>query len=582
MATLAETRTSVAPKRRSGVGTSTLLMSLLTLGVAVATVVPVAIALIASFRTAPVGQPGVWTASGIIRILHDPTTANVIWTTVWLALLRASLATALAVLLAWILARTDCPFRAQLEVLLLLSFFFPLVGRVLAWAVLLSPRTGYINQLLRLLPFFSGLTRGPLNIFSYYGVIGVSALGFSGVLTILLLPAFRGMDASLEESARMSGASPRATLLRIIVPLMKPAILAAFILSLVRVLSGFETEVFLGTPAGIFVFTNKIYQAMEGLFPPDYPTAFTMVLLLLLVTFALVIVNWMLVGRRNYTTVSGRSYSARPSRLGPWRWVAFAFVAGYLFLSVVLPALVIIQTSFLNLVGFNVLDAASYSFKNWNDILSLEIPRQSIGNSLFVGIVATTIGVAIYSVVSYVIVKTNFRGRRLLDLAAWVPWAVPALVLGLGLLWTILLSPFGFLYGSLALLIIAFIAAGFPIGTRIMGASMMQIGNELEESARIHGASWTTAFWRIVIPLVRNGAVTAWVLGFTFAFNDLSLVVFLYGPKSTVLPALFLSLWNGGALERASVAAVIMTSINLIVVLVMRRLARLGISNAIG
>jgi len=579
--TLAGSAEHIARPRIGGVQTSTLLMSGLTLLVAVLTVTPVAIALVASFRTAPVGQHGIWTFSGVATVIHDPTTARVIWTTVWLAVVRAGLATLLAVVLAWILARTDCPLRGGLEIVLLLSLFFPLVGRVLAWAVLASPRTGYINQLLRMLPFVGG-TRGPLNIFSYEGVIFVSVLGFSGLLTVLMLPAFRGIDASLEESARMCGASARTTLFRIIVPLMRPAIVAAFVLSMVRVLSGFETEVFLGTPAGVFVFTNKIYQAMEGLFPPDYPTAFTMVLLLLAVTFLLVVLNWIIVGRRNYTTITGRSYSARPMRLGRLRWLAFAFVAFYFLLSLILPAIVIIQTSFINIVGFDVLNPDSYSLRNWNAILSLQLPRQSIGNSLFVGIVATTLGVGLYSIVSYVIVKTDFRGRRALDLAAWVPWGVPALVLGLGLLWTVLLSPLGFLYGTLPLLIVAFIIAGFPIGTRIMSASMMQTGRELEESARVHGASWPVTFWRIVLPLVRNGAVTAWVLGFTFAFSDLSLVVFLYGPRSSVLPSLFLSLWNGGSLERASVAAVIMTAINLAIVLVMRRLARIGISSAIG
>jgi iron(III) transport system permease protein len=556
-------------------------MGALTLAVAVLTVTPVAVALVASFRTAPVGQAGVWTLSGIVNVAKDPSTLSIVWTTVWMGVIRAGLATLIAVMLAWILARTDCPFRAQLEVVLLLSFFFPLVGRILGWAVLASPRTGYLNQLLRLLPFVSGRT-GPLNVFSYPGVIFVSALGFSGVLTILMLPAFRGMDASLEESARMSGASARSTLFRIIVPLMRPVILASFVLALVRVLSGFETEVFLGTPAGVVVFTNKIYLALQGVFPPDYPTAFTMVLLLLFITFLLVVFNWAMIGRRNYTTVTGRSYSARPMRLGSLRWLAFGFVGLYLTLSFILPALVIIQTSFINIVGFDVLNPDSYSFRNWNTILTLQIPRQSFANSLIVSIVATTVGVAVYSVVSYVIVKTNFRGRRALDLAAWVPWGVPALVLGLGLLWTVLLSPLGFLYGSLALLGIAFVIAGFPIGTRVMTASMMQTGKELEESARVHGASWVVTFWRVVIPLVRGGAITAWVLGFSFAFSDLALVVFLYGPHSTVLPTLFLSLWRGGSLERASVAAVIMTAINLFVVLTMRRLARVGISNALG
>ena len=176
-----------------------------------------------------------------------------------------------------------------------------------------------------------------------------------------------------------------------------------------------------------------------------------MVLLLLIITFMLVIVNWIMIGRRNYTTVTGRSYSARPMRLGPMRWLAFAFVGGYLTLSFILPALVIIQTSYINIIGFDVLNPDSYSFRNWETILSLQIPRQSFINSLIVSLVATTIGVCLYSLVSYVIVKTDFKGRRALDLAAWVPWAVPALVLGLGLSWTVLLSPLGFLYGSLAL-----------------------------------------------------------------------------------------------------------------------------------
>ena len=168
MSTLAGSAERVVRPTRGGIQTSTMIMGLLTVFVAVMTVTPVAVALVASFRTAPVGQPGVWTVSGIVNVARDPATLRVVWTTLWMGLLRAGLATLIAVMIAWILARTDCPFRGQLEVVLLLSFFFPIVGRILGWAVLLSPRTGYINQLLRVLPFFSGRT-GPLNIFSYPG-----------------------------------------------------------------------------------------------------------------------------------------------------------------------------------------------------------------------------------------------------------------------------------------------------------------------------------------------------------------------------------------------------------------------------
>lgn len=569
--------------RASGgrVQASTLVMGLLTLAVAALTVVPVGVALVASFRTAPPGQPGIWTLRGFVSVLADARTLHIIWTTAWLAVVRAGLATLLAILLAWILARTDCPLRGALELFLLLSFFFPIVGRILGWAVLASPRTGYLNQLLRLLPFLSNRVSGPLNIYSYGGVIFVSAMSFSALLTILLLPAFRGMDASLEESARMCGASARSTLLHIVIPLMRPAIVAAFVLALIRVLSGFETEVFLGTQAGIYVFTNEIYQSMEGIFPPDYPRAFTMIFLLLVVAFVLVLLNWRLIGRRNYTTVTGRSYSARPMRLGRVRWLAFAFVVLYVLLGFVLPALVILQTSFINLVGFDVLNPASYSLSHWQSILSLEGPRQSLVNSLILAIGAGTIGMILYSLVAYVVAKTDFGARRLLDLAAWVPWGVPALALGLGVLWTVLFSPLGFLYGSLALMVLALIIAGFPLGTRVMSAAMLQTGKELEESARIHGASWTSSFLRILIPLVRNGFVTGWVLTFSFAFSDLAIVVFLYGPRSSVLSTLFLSLWRAGSLEQASVAAVIMMVINLTVVLFVRRVTCTGLSNVV-
>ena len=154
----------------------------------------------------------------------------------------------------------------------------------------------------------------------------MSVTGWATLLAIFLIPAFRNMDAALEESARMCGASPRRTVVRIVVPLLRPAILAAFVLSLTRLLSSFETEVFLGTSSGIYVLTNKIYERMVQIFPRTSRTGMTMAVMLLVITFGLVLVNWRLLGKRDYTTVSGRGYSARPMPLGRLRWVAFGFV----------------------------------------------------------------------------------------------------------------------------------------------------------------------------------------------------------------------------------------------------------------
>jgi iron(III) transport system permease protein len=561
---------------RSRVEALASLPTLLLVTVAVLTVTPVVTALVAGFRDAPPGRPGAVSLESIrasLVVIAQPEVWQILWTTVWLSSVRAVLALLLAIVLSWIIARTDCPFRERLEFLLILSFFFPLLGKVLGWALLLSPQKGYLNQLLRQLPFFPGDT-GPLDIFSYGGLIFVSVTGWATLLTIFLVPAFRNMDASLEESARMCGASQRRTIVRILVPLLRPAILAAFILSLTRLLSSFETEVFLGSSSGIYVLTNKIYERMVQIFPPDFRTGMTMAVLLLVITFGLVLVNWKLLGTREYTTVTGRGYSARPMPLGRLRWPAFGFVVLFFVVSVVLPAAVLIQVSFIRFLGLNIFELDSYTFDNWRRMLTLRVNQAALTNSLIMSVVATTVGMVLYSLVSYVVTRSRYRGRRLLDLAAWVPWAVPSLILGLGLLWAVLLSPLAVLYGTLTLLILAHVVRGFPFGTQIMGSSMIQISKELEEAARIHHASWTSTFRRIWLPLLKNGFVAGWVIQFTVSFSDLATVAFLYGAKSTVLPTLFLSQWSNGRLEEAAVAALMMTGVVLGVVVVVRRLVQ--------
>src|SRR5215831_9695861 len=552
------------------------LPTLLLVVVAVLTITPVVTALFAGFRDAPPGRPGTISWDSIrasFEVMTQPDVWRIVWTTVWLSTVRAVLALALAIALAWIIARTDCPFRNRLEFLLILSFFFPLLGKVLGWALLLSPQKGYLNQLLRHLSFFRGDT-GPLDVFSYGGLVFVSVTGWATLLAIFLVPAFRNMDAALEESARMCGASPRRTIMRIVVPLLRPAILAGFILALTRLLSSFETEVFLGTSAGIYVLTNKIYERMVEIFPPDYRAGMTMAVLLLLITFALVLVNWKALGTRDYTTVTGRGYSVRPMPLGKLRWVAFAFVVLFFIVSVALPAVMLIQVSFIRFVGLDVFDPGSYTLDHWRRMLTLRVNKLALTNSLVMSITATTLGMILYSIVSYVVTRSRYPGRRLLDLAAWVPWAVPSLILGLGILWAVLLSPVAVLYGTLSLMILAHVVRGFPFGTQIMGASMIQISLELEEAARVHRASWPATFRRIWLPLVKSGFLAGWVIQFTVSFSDLATVAFLYGAKSTVLPTLFLSQWSNGRLEEAAVAALMMTVVVLAVVVLVRRLVQ--------
>jgi iron(III) transport system permease protein len=298
---------------------------------------------------------------------------------------------------------------------------------------------------------------------------------------------------------------------------------------------------------------------------------------LLGITVSLVALGSYVIGGSQYTTVSGRSFSNRPVRLGAFRWLAFAIVAAFLVVSLVLPLIFLVQNSVINQFGLNPLNPVNYSLRHWDSVFSLEQPRKSIANTFILAIGAATIGVALYTLVAYVIVRGRFRAKRLLDMVVWIPGAVPTLVLGMAILWTILPSPLGALYGSLALLILAHVIRGLPGETRLMVSTIVQISGELEESARVHGVSWLRTYTAIWLPLLKPGLVTAWTFTFVIAFYDLSLVVFLYGPNSTVLPTLFLSLWRGGQIEKASVAALIMVTMIFVVVTIVRRFSRSGL-----
>jgi iron(III) transport system permease protein len=248
-------------------------------------------------------------------------------------------------------------------------------------------------------------------------------------------------------------------------------------------------------------------------------------------------------------------------------------VAFYLVLSLGLPAIVLVYASFAKSAGVNMFSVDGYTLNNWTSMLSLQLPRTSIGNTLVLSLTAATLGGVVGTVVAYVLVRMKFGGRKLLEFAAWIPWTVPTIVLGLGLLWVTLFTPLSVLYGSLAILVLAHVIRGIPIRTRIMTSTLVQIDKGLEEAARIHGANWLKTFWFIWLPLLKTGFVAGWVIGFVFSFSELALVAFLYGPKSMVLSTLMFSL-SFREPERAAVVGILTTAVMLLVVYLVRRFTR--------
>lgn len=367
----------------------------------------------------------------------------------------------------------------------------------------------------------------------------------------------------------MSGASGATTLRKVTIPVLKPALLGASLLGFIRLLESFETELLLGYGSGIYVYTTRIWWLL-GITPSDYPQAMALSTVFLVLVFGVVVLQWRLIGRRQYVTVTGRGFATRPTRLGGWRFVTLGAVLLYITVAMVLPLVVLAFGSFMKIFGIFVKDP--FTMKHW--VRTFADPRflLSLKNTMLVGIGAATIGIFLYSVISYIIVRTRFRTRKALDFITWLPWGVPGLVLALGFLWAYQGGiPFlGFLFGTIWLLMLVFLVKGLPLGIRTMNGAMYQLGNELEESSRVLGASWTHTFRRILLPLLSPAAIATWIILFTLTVRDLVTVIFLYTPQSRLLSVLFFEYWIAGQYESATVLGLILTVIMLALALVAR------------
>jgi ABC-type sugar transport system permease subunit len=343
---------------------SNVLPLLLLAAVAFAAVYPLAMILLSSFRG---GVPGVATPLTLDswRIAFaDPTTIRVFFSTMLVAVPRSILGLTLGVIFAWIMARTNTPGRRWLQGMLAFMFFLPDLPWILAWTLMGQPRVGLLNQ------WLSALLSTPtdvFNVYSYGGLIVLGAARSAVYLYLFLYPPFLAMDSRLEEAARISGATARRAVLRIYLPLMAPALLGAGILSVINSMSSFDLEQLLGVPAGISVFTTKIYEDIyggEGKFGP----ASALAMMLLALTFLLLLVQWKLLANKSYVTISGRGYSAEPSDIGGWRFVAFGFVLVYFLIFGVLPFVILIIQSFMSYTGLIRGDMITTEY--WTRVLS--------------------------------------------------------------------------------------------------------------------------------------------------------------------------------------------------------------------
>jgi len=546
-----------------------LFLTLLLVLIAFLVLTPLCLLLLNSFQ---IGKPGgevIYSLEGWRQAFSSVGIVDAVYNSFSLAVTRQLIATVVGIFLAWLLARTDIPMKDGLEFMFWLSFFLPALPVTLGWILLLDPKYGLLNQLITQLPFIQS---PPFDIYSYWGIVWVhlATTGLS-IKVMLLTPAFRNLDAALEECSRVAGAGAIRTLVRIIVPIMMPVILVATILGIIRSLEAFEIELILGVPIGLHVFSTKIHSFVTHE-PPQFPVATALGTFFLMILLLLVALQRLYLGQRAFTTVTGKGFSTRPIALGRWKYPIFVVVLITALMITVVPTAFLFLGTFMKLFGFFTIKDP-FTLNNWAGVLSDPILFRSLKNTLVLGFSAAGIGVVLSSVVAYVIVKSRYKGRAVLDFLSWLPWAIPGILLGMALLWTFLLIhkvvP---IYGTMGALVLAMTISGLPVCIQVIKSFLMQLSDELEEASMVAGASWFTTYRRIVMPLLLPCLIVVGLLEFISAARNISTVVLLATGQTRTLSLLMLDYTAGAELERATVVAMIIVAIVIIAALIARSL----------
>jgi iron(III) transport system permease protein len=543
-------------------------MTLLVLVVGFLVLTPLALMILNSFQIARPGQPIVWGLEGWVKAFSTPGIIKAMTNTFTLAITRQAIALLIGAFFAWLIARTDLPMKGLLEFFFWLSFFLPALPETMGWILLLDPKYGLLNQGLIGIGVAS---QSWFNIYSFWGIVWAHMGGTVSVKVMLLAPAFRNLDAALEESSRISGASGSRTFFRIVVPVMMPAILVTTILGIIRSLEAFEIELLLGTPIGLQVYSTKIHELVTWE-PPQFAPAMALSTVFLGVLLMMVAFQRRYISKRIYTTVTGRGFSTRPTPLGRWRYPAFALVLTFALVITVLPTVLLVTGTFMKLFGFfNI--AEPWTLENWRATLNDPVLFRSLWNTLAIGLGSGLIGILFYSLIAYVIVKTRYRGRWLLDFLSWLPWSIPGILLGVALLWTFLQTRiFLPIYGTIYLLMIAMVIKSMPFGTQMIKSVLLQLGSDLEEASKVCGGTWVDTFRRVIFPLTMPALITVGLVGFISAARDISTVVLLGSGKSRTLSLLMLDFAAGAEFEKATVVAVMVVGLVVVAALVARAL----------
>jgi iron(III) transport system permease protein len=452
--------------------------------------------------------------------------------------------------MAWAVSRTNVPLPALFRATATLSYLSPPFLTAIAYVNLFSPNAGLINVFLREVVGAPSLT---FNVFSMAGLVLVTVLHTFPFVFLLASSALQSVDASYEEAAQILGAGRLRTALHVTLPLIAPAVLAGTLLAFVNAIALFGSQAILGLPGRIVTLPTRIYTLFD--YPPQYGLASALSLLFIVITVAALYVQHRFLARRSYVTVGGKGARPRLIDLGPVRWLLFGFCVLVFAVAIVLPYGALIAVSLSKSWGLNFwkgLTLDNYRFV----LFEYNVTRRAILNSLLLATIAATIAVLLGAVISWIDVRTKATGRRFLDYAALVPLGLPGIVMAVALIQFWLAMPVA-LYGTLTILLLAYVGRYIPLGVRAANTSLRQIDASLEESARILGASWARTLREVTLPLIRPGLFAGWLLVFVPVIQELSASILLFSSSSITLAVAVYNLYETGYTEPVAALAMV-------------------------
>lgn len=546
-----------ATQRWRGFGTESLPTLLLALPLFWLVVLPLVILLICAFR--PTGfllDPG-FTTDHIVTAWRDPDLWRLFARTLHFAIGSSIFALVIGTGLAWLVERTDIRGAGLVRALMILPMAMPPFIMAIAWTILLSPRTGIAN--LALMQGF-GLTAPPLNIYTMTGLIFVEGLSLAPSAFLIMVPAFRKIDAALEEAALMAGAGSLQMLRRIVLPLLLPALAGATIYLLIVSLVVFDIPGAIGHPVGIVLVSTHVYDLLHhaptGL--PEYGqvSAIAIVIAAMLVALCLLYQRLMRAAGR-FVTVTGKTSRHRVIPLGRGRIVAETGIALFVLIAVVTPILAIVWSSLLPYQMAFSLDAIR-QMTLANHIAFLNDPAigKTLAHSLIIAIVASCAVTLLCLLIGWVVVRTKAPGRRIIDILAFMPLAFPGVLIATALIYVYLSVPVLRIYGTIWIIAVAHTTVYLSYGSRAINAAMYQLHADLEEAARMAGAAWITTMRRVVAPLLVPALGAVWIWVFAHSLRELGSALLLQGRDNATLPTLLFAYWTQGQPAKTAAVAV--------------------------